>query len=133
MKKLFLAVGFVLSFLFFGVFVFVLLGGVVNLTFGLFGLFLFVNSADFKNQKIYKRVVGLGLSKKRLQKGVEVKTIALSGDNEVSCLAKYCCSNVLYSVQIVDDNNNVIAVFGFDELEDIVVSYPLHTKLKQID
>ena len=71
--------------------------------------------------------------KKRLQKGLEVRTIALSCDNEVGCLAKYCCSNVLYNVQVVDDDNKVVAVFGFDELTDIVVSYPLNTKLKQID
>ena len=132
-KQIFAWVGIVLSFLFFSLFVFVLVGGVVNLTFGLFGLFLFINSTDFKNQKIYQRFFGLQVSKKRLQKGVEVKTVALSCDNDVACLAKYCCSNVLYNVQVVDDDNKVMSVIGFDELEDVVVSYPLHTKLKQID
>ena len=132
-KQIFATVGVILSFLFFGLFLFALLGGVVNLTFGLFGLFLFLNATSVKKQKIYQRVVGLKINKKRLQKGVEIKTIALSSDNEVGCLAKFCCSAVLYNVWVVDDDNKVVLVVGFDELEDIVLRYPLHTKLKQID
>ena len=128
-----MVVGITLSFLFFALFVFALVGGVVNLTFGLFGLFLFVSSADFKKQKIYQRVVGLRLSQKRLQKGAEIKTVALSGENMVSSLAKYCCSNVLYNICVVDDCNKIISVISFDDLDDVVVSYPLNTKLKQID
>ena len=132
-KQIFVSTGLVLSFLFFALFVFLFFSGVTNFTFGLFGLFLFVSATDCKKQRVYQRVVGLNISKKRLQKGLEVRTIALSCDNEVGCLAKYCCSNVLYNVQVVDDDNKVVAVFAFDELTDIVVSYPLNTKLKQID
>ena len=132
-KKLFVAVGISLSVLCFGLFLFLLFCGVVNLTFGLFGLFLFANATGFKKQKVYQRIVGLQITKQKLQRGAEIKTVALHCDNNVSCLAKYCCGNFLYNVQVVGDDNKVIAMFAFDEMQDILLNYPPNTKLKQID
>ena len=132
-KKLFVALGVLLSLVCFCLFLFFLFCGVVNLTFGLFGLFLFANATGFKKQKVYQRLVGLQVSKQKLQRGVEIKTIALHHENNVSCLAKYCCGNFLYNVQVVGDDNKVVAMFAFDEIEDILLNNPPHTKLKQID
>lgn len=132
-KKLFVALGVLLSLVCFCLFLFFLFCGVVNLTFGLFGLFLFANATGFKKQKVYQRLVGLQVSKQKLQRGMEIKTIALHHENNVSCLAKYCCGNFLYNVQVVGDDNKVVAMFAFDEIEDILLNYPPHTKLKQID
>ena len=132
-KKLFVALGVAISFLCFCLFLCLLFLGVVNLTFGLFGLFLFANATGFKSQKIYQRLVGLQLTKQKLQRGAEIKTVALHCDNKVSCLAKYCCSNFLYNVQVVGDDNKVVSMFAFDEIEDILINYPPNTKLKQID
>ncbi len=132
-KKLFVALGVLLSLVCFCLFLFLLFCGVVNLTFGLFGLFLFANATGFKKQKVYQRLVGLQVSKQKLQRGVEIKTVALHHENNVSCLAKYCCGNFLYNVQVVGDDNKVVAMFAFDEIEDILLNYPAHTKLKQID
>ncbi|MBR2029275.1 MAG: site-2 protease family protein, partial [Clostridia bacterium] len=50
-KKLFVALGVAMSFLCFCLFLCLLFLGVVNLTFGLFGLFLFANATGFKSQK----------------------------------------------------------------------------------
>ena len=132
-SRLFVFVGVCFSFAFFVLFLVALANGVVNLTFGLFGMFLFVNSTGMQRQNIYQRIVGLQISQKKLQKGIEVKTVALSCNNTVSSLAKYCSASVLFNVHVVDEQNKVVAMFGFDELEDIVVRYPLYTKLKQID
>lgn len=132
-KKVFTLVGVILSFAFFGLFLCLLLSGVVNLTFGLFGLFLFLSATDKQNNRVYQRVVGLRVDKKRLVRGVEVKTVALHCDNKLSCLAKFCCKNVLFNVQVVDDDNKILSVFGFDEIDDLLLNYPPDTKLKQID
>ncbi|MBE5748756.1 MAG: hypothetical protein E7344_03895 [Clostridiales bacterium] len=132
-KKLFVTLGVATSFLSFCLFLCLLFYGVVNLTFGLFGLFLFANATAFKSQKVYQRLVGLQLTKQKLQRGAEIKTVALHCDNNVSCLAKYCCSNCLYNVQVVGDDNKVVSMFAFDEIEDILINYPPNTKLKQID
>ena len=132
-KKLFGALGVILSLLCFILFLCLLFCGVANITFGLFGMFLFINATSLKTQTVYQRIVGLQITKQKLQRGAEIKTIALHHENQVSCLAKYCCSNFLYNIHVVGDDNKVIAMFSFDEIEQILINYPPCTKLKQID
>jgi len=132
-KKIFCRIGACVSFLFFAFFIFLFINGIVNITVALFSIFLFINSADMSTQPVYERIVGVSINKKRLKKGVEVKMVALSGENCVKDLTKFCTSNQLFNLLIVNDDMKVSTIYGFDEIEQILLDYPLETKLKQID
>lgn len=132
-KKVFMYVGISFSVLFFALFVSVSLFVGVNLTFGLFGLFLFLGATDMSKQNVCQKAVGLNLNAKRLQKGMEVKTFALSADAAVSSLLKIKNSHYLANVEIVDKNARLLGAFGYEDIDRILLNYPMDAKLKDID
>lgn len=131
-EKTLSSVGVAFSFLFFALFVAVSVFYGVNLTFGLFGLFLFLGACDIKKQNAYKKVVGVSYNAKKLAKGMEIKTYALSEDSNVAALLRLRGGHCLINVEIVDKTGNIIAALCYDETEDILVKYPLSARLGDI-
>ncbi len=131
-KKIFRTTGIVFSFIFFLLFAATCIFVSVNLTFGLFAIFLFMGATDMTKQNVYQKAVGLNLNAKKLGKGMEVKTFALSCESTVANLIRLKNNHYLVNVEVVDANMTLISAFGYDEVEDILLNYPLDTKLKDI-
>jgi len=131
-KKLFRVTGVVFSFIFFALFVLTCIFVSINLTFGLFAIFLFVGATDMTKQNVYQKVIGLNLNAKKLTKGIEVKTYAVSGESTVANLIKLKNNHYLVNIEVVDSDMQLLSAFGYDEVENILLDYPLDTKLKDI-
>lgn len=130
-EKILVRVGVVFSFLFFGLFVIISAFYGVNLTFGLFGLFLFCGACDMTKQNAYKKAAALNLNSKKLSSGMEIKTFALSADSSVAALMRLGGGHYLANVEIIE-NGRVIAALCYDETEKILLRYPLSARLGDI-
>ena len=130
-EKVFKGIGLVLSLLFFAVFVYSVFNR-INVTFALFAIFLFLSSQDMSHKNMVQKAVGVNLKTKKLLKGMEVKTVAFSENCKVSALLKAKNAHYLTNVEVVDDKLRAVAFFDYDKIDDILLTFPLSTRLKDL-
>ena len=70
---------------------------------------------------------------KRFEKvGMEKKTLVYQMDSTLSAVAKRIKGNYLYCLEIVDNQMKVVGVLNYQQLEHVIVTMPLTTKLSQL-
>ncbi len=70
--------------------------------------------------------------RRRLNFGMEKKTLVYQQDTPLSAVTKRIKGNYLYCLEIVDSQLHVVATLDYQQLEDAVVTLPPTTKLCQI-
>lgn len=66
------------------------------------------------------------------KKGMEKKTLVFDKKNTLADVAKRMQGNFLYCLEVVDGDMNTVAHFGIAQLEHLIVTVPLDTKLYEI-
>lgn len=132
-KKMFSAIGMAFSALFMALFFAVWAFARINLTFGLFSLFLFAGAAGMSKQSVYRRATALSSHVGKLSRGVEVKTFVVSQDVTVAGLLRLQSGSYLANIEVVDEKLNVVAAFAYDETDKLLLNYPLDARLKDVD
>lgn len=66
------------------------------------------------------------------KKGMEKKTLVFDKKNTLADVAKRMQGNFLYCLEVVDGDMNTVAHFGIAQLEHLIVTVPLNTKLYEI-
>ena len=118
----------VLSLLLFGVFVYSLFAGSNLFSLGLFAICLFAGVFS-KGKECYVKTTFAQSRGRFLKKGMEKKTLVFSENNTLRDVAKRMQGNFLYCLEVVDGNMEVTRRYSVAELEQLVVTKPLDTKL----
>ena len=64
--------------------------------------------------------------------GMEKKTLVYQMDSALSAVAKRIKGNYLYCLEIVDNQMKVVGVLNYQQLEHVIITMPLTTKLSQL-
>ncbi len=114
----------------FALFVFSLFTETKLFALGLFAVGLFSGSF-IKGRDAYERTV-ITSREHFYRKGMEKKTLVFYEQNTLSDVAKRMRGNYLYCLEVVDIDMRVVARFGIAELERLVVTEPLNSRLRDI-
>ena len=120
------------SLLLFALFVVSLFTGHNLFSLGLFSAFLFSGVLTNKGGETYVKTAHVYAKNYFLAHGMEKKTLVFSSQNTLADVAKRMQGNYLYALEIVNDDMQIVACYSIAELEHIVITKPLSTKLKDL-
>lgn len=120
-----------LSLALFAVFVYSLITGSNLFSLGLFAVCLFCG-VFVKGKECYVKTTFAQNRGKFLKKGMEKKTLVFSEDNVLRDVAKRMQGNFLYCLEVVDANMEVTSRYSVAQLEQLVVTKPLDTRLGEL-
>lgn len=126
-KKLTIA----LSVILFAVFVYSLFSKHNLFSLGLFAVGL-MSGVFVSGNECYVKTTFATNKARFLKKGMEKKTLVFNCNNMLSDVVKRMQGNFLYCLEVVNDEMQVISRYGIAELEQIVLSTPLDTPLKNL-
>lgn len=121
----------ILSLSLFGVFIYSLIVGANLFSLGLFAICLFCGVFS-RGKECYVKSTLTQNRRRFLKKGMEKKTLVFSQDNCLRDVAKRMQGNFLYCLEVVDVNMEVTSRYSVAELENLVVTQSLDTKLNEI-
>ena len=99
---------------------------------GLFSLFLFSGVLTNKGGETYVKTAHVFPKNYFLAHGMEKKTLVFTTQNTLADVAKRMQGNYLYSLEVVNDDMQVVATFSIADLEKLIIVQPLSTKLKNL-
>ena len=114
----------------FGIFVASLFTPTKLFALGLFAVGLF--SGAFANGRQSYARTALINREHFFKKGMEKKTLVFDKKNTLSDVAKRMQGNFLYCLEVVDKDMRTLAVFDIAELEELVLTVPLSTRLGEL-
>ncbi len=120
------------SLLLFALFVISLFTGHNLFSLGLFSVFLFSGVLTNKAGETYTKTAHVYAKNYFLNHGMEKKTLVFSTQNTLADVAKRMQGNYLYALEVVNDDMQIVATFSIADLEHIVITKPLSTKLKDL-
>jgi len=121
----------VLSVILFGVFVYSLFDKSNMFSLGLFAVCL-MSGVFVNGNECYVKTAFATNKSRFLKKGMEKKTLVFNYNNLLSDVVKRMQGNFLYCLEVVNDEMQVISRYGIAELEQVVLSTPLDTPLKNL-
>lgn len=121
----------ILSLALFAVFVCSLFTGSNLFSLGLFAVCLFCG-VFVKGKECYVKTTFAQNRNRFLKKGMEKKTLVFDENNVLRDVAKRMQGNFLYCLEVVDENYEVTSRYSVAELEQLVITKPLDTKLANL-
>ena len=121
----------ILSLAAFGVFVYSLFVGSNLFSLGLFAICLF-SGVFARAKECYVKTTFTQNRRRFLKKGMEKKTLVFNQENCLRDVAKRMQGNFLYCLEVVDVNMEVTSRYSVAELEQLVITKPLDTKLNEL-
>ncbi len=123
----------VLSAALFFVFVCMWLAGAPNFSLGLFAVFVLSAGLSETKCEIFSKQIVFEVYKKRLNRGVEKKTLVFSENATLKSVAKKMSHHYVYSVEVVDEKDgNVKKSFSHGQFLSFLSSHALDTPLKEL-
>lgn len=99
---------------------------------GLFSLFLFAGVFANTAGETYVKMGYVYAKNHFLAFGMEKKVLVFNTQNTLADVAKRMQGNYLYALEVVNDDMQVVATFSIADLEHIIITKPLSTKLKDL-
>ncbi len=100
---------------------------------GLFSLFLLSGALAKSNGEKYVKSAFVFSKRHFLACGMEKKTLVFNSQNTLADVVKRLYGNYLYALEVVDDDMIVVATYSIAQLEKLVVTAPLSTKLQDLN
>lgn len=104
----------------------------LNYSLGINALFLLIGLFDDDKSAYYINIQDIKNKQEKLSKGLFLKTIAISENSSIYDAYKILDKNNINQLYIMDENYKVKKSLGESELENLIFSLPLDTKLKDI-
>lgn len=104
----------------------------LNYSLGINALFLLIGLFDDDKSAYYINLQDIDKKSENLSKGLFVKTIAISENSSIYDAYRVLDKNNVNQIYVMDDNYKVKKSIKENELEKLVFSMPLDTKLKDI-
>ena len=104
----------------------------LNYSLGINALFLLIGLFDDDKSAYYINLQDLDKKSEKLSKGLFVKTIAISENSSIYDAYRVLDKNNVNQIYVMDDNYKVKKSIRESELEKLVYTMPLDTKLKDV-
>lgn len=104
----------------------------LNYSLGINAFFLLIGLFDDDKSAYYINLQDIETKKEKLTKGLFLKTIAINENSSIYDAYKIIDKNNVNQIYIMDENYKVKKSIGESELEKLIFSLPLDTKLKDI-
>ena len=129
-ERILQAAGITVSFFTFALFLYTCFNE-INLTFGLFSVFLFANATALIKKNAWDRAAVVIDFKKHLGRGMEVKRFAVSHKVQLRQLVKLKSKKYLTEIVVIDSKHGEAVVISFCELDEMFIKCDLEMTVGQ--
>ena len=117
----------------FFVFLCMCFAGVPNFSLGLFAVFVLSAGLSETKGEIFSKQIVFEVYKKRLDRGVEKKTLVFSEEATLKSVAKRMSHHFVYRIEVVEaKDGEVKKVFSHAQFLNLLSSHALDTPLKEL-
>ena len=102
----------------------------INYSLGLNSILLLIGLFDDDKSSYYINLKTMDNKTEKLEKGLFLRTIAISENSTIYDAYKVLDKNELNQIYVLDDNGNIILTLMEKDLDKMIFSLPLNTKLK---